>query len=165
MSETIQITEANKYSTKDITKYVRQRLRAEFKDLKFSVRCEYYSMGSSMHITILESKKVRFVKKYEEITDSEVLSMMSARNDTEAEVRGRIKKLQDTNNYQVNQYHIETDWQFTEEGKKVLKRVLEIANKYNHDNSDIQSDYFDVNYYLHINLGRWDKPFIDGVRK
>lgn len=29
----------------------------------------------------------------------------------------------------------------------------------NHDNSDIQSDYFDVGWYISIKLGKWDKPF------
>jgi hypothetical protein len=32
-------------------------------------------------------------------------------------------------------------------------------NDGNHDNSDIQSDYFDVGWYISINVGRWDKPY------
>jgi len=30
----------------------------------------------------------------------------------------------------------------------------------NHDNSDIMTDYFDVGWYLDINVGKWDKPYI-----
>ncbi len=30
----------------------------------------------------------------------------------------------------------------------------------NHDNSDIQTDYFDVGWYVDINVGKWNKPFI-----
>ena len=30
----------------------------------------------------------------------------------------------------------------------------------NHDNSDIQTDYFDVGWYVDINVGKWDKPFV-----
>jgi len=28
-----------------------------------------------------------------------------------------------------------------------------------YNNSDIMSDYFDVAYYLDINVGKWDKPY------
>ena len=87
---------------------------------------------------------------------------MSARNDTKEEVLKHIENLQSRKHFQVNQYHIDTDWQFTEKGRKLLKEILGIANKYNYNNSDAMTDYFDVNYYLHFNLGKWDKPFIDG---
>lgn len=30
----------------------------------------------------------------------------------------------------------------------------------NHNNSDIQTDYFDVGWYVDINVGKWDKPFV-----
>ena len=30
----------------------------------------------------------------------------------------------------------------------------------NHDNSDAQIDYFDVGYYTHWSVGRWNKPFV-----
>lgn len=30
----------------------------------------------------------------------------------------------------------------------------------NHDNSDPMTDYFDVGWYLDINVGRWNKPFV-----
>jgi len=29
-----------------------------------------------------------------------------------------------------------------------------------YDYSDIMTDYFDTAYYLHINIGRWDKPYV-----
>ena len=29
----------------------------------------------------------------------------------------------------------------------------------NHDRSDSQTDYFDVGWYIDINVGKWDKPF------
>lgn len=30
----------------------------------------------------------------------------------------------------------------------------------NHDKSDIQSDYFDVGWYITINIGQWNKPYV-----
>ena len=29
-----------------------------------------------------------------------------------------------------------------------------------YDNSDIMTDYFDTAYYLHINIGQWDRPYV-----
>jgi len=59
----------------------------------------------------------------------------------------------------VNSYHIESDPSLTDEAKNVMLMVKEITNKYNYDNSDIQSDYFDVNFYLGLSIGTSDKPY------
>jgi hypothetical protein len=29
----------------------------------------------------------------------------------------------------------------------------------NHDRSDIQSDYFDVGWYVDVNIGSWNRPY------
>lgn len=41
-----------------------------------------------------------------------------------------------------------------------LKEVFAVMNSGNHDNSDIQTDYFDVGWYVDVNIGQWDKPYI-----
>jgi hypothetical protein len=41
-----------------------------------------------------------------------------------------------------------------------LKEVFTAMNKGNHNNSDIQTDYFDVGWYVDVNIGSWDKPYI-----
>ena len=43
--------------------------------------------------------------------------------------------------------------------KKFLEEVLRAMNTGNHDNSDIQTDYFDVGWYVHVNVGKWNKPY------
>jgi hypothetical protein len=40
-----------------------------------------------------------------------------------------------------------------------LKEVIIAMNGGNHDNSDIQSDYFDVGWYVDVNIGSWNKPY------
>jgi hypothetical protein len=59
----------------------------------------------------------------------------------------------------VNSYHIQSDPSLTDEAKNVMQSVKEITQKYNYDNSDIQSDYFDVNFYLGLAIGNSDKPY------
>ena len=42
---------------------------------------------------------------------------------------------------------------------KDLHKMFKIINRENYDNSDIMTDYFDVGYYCHLSVGKWDKPF------
>jgi hypothetical protein len=41
-----------------------------------------------------------------------------------------------------------------------LEEVMPLLNAGNHDNSDIMTDYFDVGWYVDINIGQWDKAYI-----
>jgi hypothetical protein len=59
---------------------------------------------------------------------------------------------------QVNPYWYHEH--FSGKAKKFLSEVLQVMNSGNHDNSDIQSDYFDVGWYVDVNIGQWDKPYI-----
>lgn len=45
---------------------------------------------------------------------------------------------------------------------ETYKKISDIVNKNNYDNSDIMSDYHDVGYYVRITQGDWnnEKPFI-----
>lgn len=55
----------------------------------------------------------------------------------------------------VNPYHVEKYY-----GKDhPLVAIVAALNVGNHDRSDIMTDYFDVGWYVDVNLGRWDKPF------
>jgi hypothetical protein len=43
--------------------------------------------------------------------------------------------------------------------KAFLTEVFTELNRGNHNNSDIQSDYFDVGWYVNIKVGKWNKPY------
>ena len=60
--------------------------------------------------------------------------------------------------YRVNTYHIERAW--TGKARDFLMEVRDAMNVGNHDRSDIMTDYFDVGWYIDINVGKWDKPYI-----
>lgn len=49
---------------------------------------------------------------------------------------------------------------YTGEALAFFTEVFQVLNEGNHDNSDIQTDYFDVGWYVDVNVGRWDKPYI-----
>lgn len=41
-----------------------------------------------------------------------------------------------------------------------LKEVLEAMNEGNWDKSDAQVDYFNVGWYVDVNIGKWNKPYV-----
>lgn len=58
---------------------------------------------------------------------------------------------------QVNPFYPEHS--FEGETLNIINNALACMNEGNHDNSDSMTDYFDVGWYVNINVGRWDKPF------
>ena len=60
-------------------------------------------------------------------------------------------------NLSVNPYHFQNH--FSGRALDFLKEAYAAMMKGNHDNSDIQSDYFDIGWYVDINIGRWNKPY------
>lgn len=53
-------------------------------------------------------------------------------------------------------YHKE---HLTTYGQLVIETITEYVQSYNYDDSDPYTDYFNVNFYESINIGKWDKPF------
>lgn len=49
---------------------------------------------------------------------------------------------------------------FSGKAKAFLSELLPVMNTGNHDNSDAQTDYFDVGWYVDVNIGKWNKPYI-----
>jgi len=59
---------------------------------------------------------------------------------------------------QVNEYWFREH--FSGQAKSCLAELIEAMNVGNHDNSEPQFDHFDVGWYVDINIGRWNKPYI-----
>ena len=58
----------------------------------------------------------------------------------------------------VNVYHIDTH--FSGRARQCLKEILAAMNQGNWNRSDIQSDYWDVGWWVSIQIGKWNKPYI-----
>jgi hypothetical protein len=43
--------------------------------------------------------------------------------------------------------------------KACLGDIIDAMNSGNHDNSDVQTDYFDVGWYIDVDIGSWNKPY------
>jgi hypothetical protein len=48
---------------------------------------------------------------------------------------------------------------YSGKAKQFLTEVFAAMNKGNHNNSEIQTDYFDVGWYVDVNIGQWNKPY------
>lgn len=57
----------------------------------------------------------------------------------------------------VNHYWIASHYSGVAE--KFLTKLKDVMMNGNHDNSDIMTDYFDVGWYIDINIGKWNKPY------
>jgi hypothetical protein len=60
---------------------------------------------------------------------------------------------------QINYRYADNDSRITEKTKQLVNDVYTIQSHYNWDNSDIMTDYFDVNFYFHFEIGKWNRPF------
>ena len=58
----------------------------------------------------------------------------------------------------VNPYHYKSH--FNGRALKCINELLIAMNAGNHDNSEPQTDYFDVGWWVDVNIGKWDKPYI-----
>ena len=163
----MEINDTNKYNTKDIAKWIREQFKAKFKDLKISVRTKYYSMGSSIHIHLMKSNLIKFIRDATELNENNISSNIISGRGIE-----QIRRVQGNKHHQLNGYTLREPFEskswcngvfLTEKGHNILMEIEKIAHQYNYDNSDSRIDYFDVNYYVNLALGKWDKDFEDGL--
>lgn len=59
----------------------------------------------------------------------------------------------------VNQYYVERDKELTDWARAVLLDVNDCISSYHYDDCDGMIDYFDVNFYYDLAVGKWDKPY------
>ena len=62
--------------------------------------------------------------------------------------------------YQANPYKCENEYEDPTIGAFFKELTAAMRGNLWYDNSDSMTDYFDTAYYLHINIGRWNKPYV-----
>lgn len=88
-----------------------------------------------------------------------VLTISEAPVDLLAEVRGMVggNLPASSGNWSFNPYYLHNQ---LDASLKLFESIKGAMNVGNHDRSDIQTDYFDVGWYITIQIGKWDKPFV-----
>lgn len=115
----------SKLSTKEIAAKVRSYAKKNFPGFKFSVRSEWSMYADSLYIELKEGICIPFV----EGSRSAKLGYMS----TMSTVKGWENEL-------------------TPEMFKVLDAVTTYASSFRYNDSDGMQDYFDTNFYIHIEV-------------
>lgn len=143
------------HSTKDIAKAVREQLKKELPQWKFSVTVESYSGGSSITLSVMAGPK----------------QIVEAHHDWQ---KGRIEYTPDNpfsgyaqlNHYQLlsslasdQEKRLTNGEYLTPQGWKMLRKAAQILSAEHWDKSDSQVDYFNTNFYRHVQIGKWDKSY------
>lgn len=164
IKEAGQLTQTEKInlSTSEIVKQIRQKIKEKFKNCKFSVTKNSYSGGCSITISLMEAN-FKVFKDFKDLSER-AINKYTAERYTEAQLKEMcLRRYAQLNHYTIREDYNPDLWnngQFlTEQAHNTLKEAVNIAQYYNYDNSDSMTDYFDVNFYLNLAIGKYDKPF------
>ena len=144
----------------DIAKTIRKELKTQFptKDgYKFSVTTERFSGGRALTIALTTAPCNAFVnvEGNEPSTYRQVNKFHSFDYETYEDYVASCTRpniFGDTPNY------------MTQPVWEIMDKVTDIMDVENWDKSDVQSDYFNCNFYSNANIGKWDKPFVNSTR-
>lgn len=139
-----------------------------------SVRCKTYSGGQSITVT-LSLPQSAFVPEADFVADYQIKcnqhwlyyydsfgEVQSIHIDkyfaADAAEQEKIRKavamyeydIETRHEYEINQYHAESDKSITEETGKLINKIKSIILAYRYDESNAMVDYFDTNFYYDI---------------
>ena len=117
---------------------------------KYGIKGTLAVRNHSTLVLNIKSGSIDFVENFIS-TDANVMHGRKMSQD-------QIDYLRKNQSMDVNPYWYKEH--FSGKAKSFLSELLPIMNNGNHDNSDIQTDYFDVGWYVDVNIGKWNKPYI-----
>lgn len=107
--------------------------------------------SSSLNVRIT-SGKIDFVQNRLDMLEGDM------RYSEEEKANHRLYLTKFNSGMQVNHYWLDTA--FSGVALEYLEKVKAIMSVDHYDNSDIQSDYFECAFYINIDIGTWDKPYV-----
>ena len=121
--------EYRNWEVKDIAKEIRKDLKAAFGNkIKFGVRSSRYPR--EIIVIVKEILDDNYLQNFEDFSRE-------------------WKFHYDYTDERINEIYSKRDYRSLDE--KHLNEIKAIMDKYNYNNSDVYTDYFDVNYYTTIN--------------
>lgn len=136
------------YVTKEVIQQVRTDLKALNK--KFGVKTTVAGLHSlTLRVTIAEGV-IDFGGNMSDCVLNETHGMLHKEE--------RAQQLQQCKGVNVNHYYAER--QFSGTALDYIQQLIAIVMKQHWDESDIMVDYFHCSFYIDIQIGRWDKPYM-----
>jgi hypothetical protein len=109
---------------------------------KYGLKGSLAVRNHSTLVLTIKSGKIDFIQNYNDAID-----------DRQPYTGRRIvDKYLDVNPYHYQNY-------FTGKALACLTEIFNVMNDGNHDRSQPEVDYFDVGWYVDVNVGRWNKPY------
>ena len=135
--------------------YVSQNLKAKLSPTIKAI-CKKYGIKASIavrhHSTLvlnIKSGPIDFIENYIEADKNKSYSKYMSDD--------QVAYIRKNQSLDVNPYWYQEH--FSGKAVNFLREVFTAMNNGNHDNSDIQTDYFDVGWYVDVNIGKWNKPY------
>ena len=133
------------YISTDDVKHIRNELKKELPQYKFSVVRDHHS---SVSIALMKGPAFNDYEYFDRYNNTTTTA-----------------NLGDGEHHQINQFHLE-DF-YGKENAEILGKIDSIAHtapaknggKVWYNDSDIMTDYFDIAYYIHISVGKWNKDY------
>ena len=133
------------YISTDDVKHIRNELKKELPQYKFSVVRDHHS---SVSISLMKGPAFNDYEYFDRYNNTITTANLS-----------------DGEHHQINQFHLE-DF-YGKENADILSKIDTISRtapaknggKVWYNDSDIMTDYFDIAYYVHISVGKWNKPY------
>jgi hypothetical protein len=116
---------------------------------KYGVKGSLSVRNSMSFVLTIKSGSIDFIENYIK-TDADKPYGNKMSDDRIAYVRK--ERSLDVNTYWYQEH-------FSGKAVSFLNEVLAAMNKGNHNNSDVQTDYFDVGWYVDVSIGTWNKPY------
>lgn len=136
------------YVSKEVIQQVRTDLKALNK--KFGVKTTVTGLHAmTLRVTIVEGV-IDFGSNMQDC----VLNEWHSKPGKEE----RAAYLQECKGITFNHYHAER--QFSGTALDYIQQLIEIIKKQYWDESDLMTDYFHCSFYIDIQIGRWDKPYM-----
>ena len=135
------------YVSQDLKKSLAPAIKAVLK--KYGVKGSLAVSNHSTLVLNIKSGPIDFIENFIQ-TDKDLPYGKHMSDDQIAYIR-KNQSL-DVNVYWYKEH-------FSGQALAFLSQVITLMNKGNHDNSDVQTDYFDVGWYVDVNIGKWDKPY------
>lgn len=164
--------------TKDQAKAIIDAIKKKYPDVKVARKSNLFSGGSSIDFNIMSSDKDLFVSDsdidkmgYEDLHD------VSRSNGFEWWAKDNVPNYNENHSYNIDdvrKYAKQSlaqrkttdiqgvkgnEWYLNDYGKKVVSDLNKEANSYTYSDSDGMIDYFDHGTYMHISIGKWNKPY------
>jgi hypothetical protein len=116
---------------------------------KYNVKGSLSVRNHSTFVLNIKSGSIDFVENFI-TTDSKVMHGRKMSQE-------QIEYIRKNNSLDVNPYWYQEHYS----GKALdfLKEIFDAMNEGNWDKSDIQSDYFNVGWYVDVNIGKWNQPY------